>query len=68
MQIKSLIVTPVMPYVIMIFYIPASIRDYYHVDVLHMGEGATDLHVFMKSRLKGTCIIGHQLQCWVKHS
>ena len=28
------------PYGIIIFYIPASIRDYYHV--LHTGEGAMD--------------------------
>ena len=52
----------VMPYGIIIFYIPASIRDYYHM--LHMGEGAMDCTCScMKSRLKGICITGHQLQC-----
>jgi len=47
----------VMSYGIITSYIHASIRDYYHM--LH-GYG---LHMFMKSRLKGTCITGHQLQC-----
>ena len=33
----------VMPYGIIAFYIPASIRDYFHV--LHMGEEAMNCHV-----------------------
>jgi len=51
----------VMLYGIIIFYISAGKRDYYYV--LHMGEGGYGSHMFMKSRLKGTCITGHQMQC-----
>jgi len=51
----------VMPYGIIIFYISAGKRDYYYV--LHTGEGGYGSHMFMKSRLNGTCITGHQLQC-----
>ena len=66
-ETKSLIViTSLIPYGIITFYIPASIMDYYHM--LHTGEGAVDWTCSWSLDWKEPVShVMHQLQCKAKH-